>query len=119
MLYASSKALIVKGLGSTNFSGNLFLSSKSDFTPNAFAKRRNQDSLPSPMSESERQIAAIRDAEDRARATDFVGTQARATHVGKSVGFDWNEEAESAVRALGQIQDDHLVVLVCFLLYSL
>ena len=111
MLYASTRNALTIGLGSTHFSDSLFATAKSDLTSEAYAAHKAHNAAPKPLSNREKEMADILEAERQAGNTTYEGTSARRSHVGK-VGLNWNEEAEAAVKELGQGDDDHLLLLV-------
>ncbi|THH05760.1 hypothetical protein EW145_g4563 [Phellinidium pouzarii] len=110
MLYASTRASLTKSLGSANFTDALFATSKGDLTAESYATHKAHTNAPQPLSARERQIADER-AADRRSAGTYEGSSARRNHVGKAVGLKWSDEAEDAVKALGEGKDDTLVLL--------
>lgn len=111
MLYASTRNALTKGLGSTHFSDSLFANSKAELTRESYAAHIAHNAAPMPMSAREKELADILEAERKAGTTTYEGTSARRTHVGV-VGLNWTAEAETAVKELGQGDDDHLLLLV-------
>ena len=113
MLYASSRATLIRHLGSTHFTDSLFATSKADLTPKAYAAHKAHHAAPQPLSAREQEIADARAAE-RASGAVYEGSSARRNHLGTVVGMQWSEDAEKAVRDLGEGDGSSLVLLVSF-----
>lgn len=112
MLYASSRNNLTKALGSTHFTDNLFATSKSDVTAEAYKKHRQHLAAPKPMSEREKEMAEVRAAERQAGGGTYEGSSARRTHIGNAIGFQWPEDAQEALQALLGDEESRLLVLV-------
>ncbi|KAF5391931.1 hypothetical protein D9757_001849 [Collybiopsis confluens] len=110
MLYASSRASLLKSLGSTTFTDNLFATSKSDLTPESYLAHRKHMAAPKPLSAREQEVADIRAAE-RENAPSYEGSRTRQSMVGTGVGLKWSLNVESAVEDLGKGQDSAIVVI--------
>ncbi|KAJ7349164.1 hypothetical protein DFH08DRAFT_864589 [Mycena albidolilacea] len=111
MLYASSRASLLKSLGSTLFSDSIFATSKADLTAEAYAAHRRHVLAPKPLSASEQEMADVRAAERHAGGLSvYQGSRARTTHVGKTIGMPWAADFEDAVKGLGEGDDSVLVV---------
>lgn len=115
MLYASTRNSLTKSLGSTHFTDTLFATSKTDITPAAYASHKAHIAAPKlvVMTDREREMEAVRDAERQAGGGNYEGSRARRSHVGR-IAMNWSEEAETAVRDMGQTEGDYLVVMVRF-----
>ncbi|THH31158.1 hypothetical protein EUX98_g3036 [Antrodiella citrinella] len=112
MLYASTRNNLTKALGSTHFTDNLFATSKADVTADAYKKHIAHLNAPKPMSDWEKEMATIKAAEREAGGANYEGSRARRNPLGSSaMGFQWNEDAEIALKELAEGQDSHLVVL--------
>jgi len=109
MLYASTRASLLKSLGSTLFSDNIFATSKADLTPEAYAAHRRHQAAPHPLSARDKELADMRAVES---ATSYEGSRARASHVGTGVGLQWSEEVVSAVRNLISSSGSSIVIAV-------
>ncbi|KAF9068699.1 hypothetical protein BDP27DRAFT_1421687 [Rhodocollybia butyracea] len=109
MLYASTRASLLKSLGSTVFTDSLFATSKSDLTHEAYLSHLKHMAAPKPLSAREQEMADIRAAE-RSTPT-YEGSRARTSIVGTGVGLDWTPEVESAVEDLGKGEEDAIVVI--------
>jgi twinfilin-like protein len=110
MLYASTRASLFKGLGSTLFTDSIFATSKTDLTAEAYAAHLKHLAAPKPLSAREQEIADLRLAESG--TASLHGSRARINHIGTGVGFNWSIEAEEAVTALARGIGCALVVVV-------
>ncbi|KAJ7702273.1 hypothetical protein B0H17DRAFT_1043471 [Mycena rosella] len=112
MLYASSRASLLKSLGSTLFSDSIFATSKGDLTPEAYAAHRRHVTAPKPLSASEQEMADVRAAERQAGGLSaYQGSRARTSHIGQTIGMSWTADLEDAVKGLSEGDDSVLVVL--------
>jgi len=110
MLYASTRASLLKGLGSTLFTDPIFATCKTDLTAEAYAAHLKHLAAPKPLSAREQEMSDLRLAES---GTDSLhGCQARINHIGTGVGFNWSIEAEEAVTELARGGGCALVVIV-------
>jgi len=110
MLYASSRASLLKSLGSTSFADSLFATSKADLTPEAYNAHLKHMAAPKPLSAREQEIADIRAAE-RVNAPAYEGSRARTSIVGTGVGLNWTAEVENAVEELGRGEEGSIVTV--------
>ena len=113
MLYASTRASLIKGLGASLFTDSIFATSKADLTPDAYRAHQRHQAAPKPLSSREQELSDLRIAENTAAA--YEGSRARASHVGNPVGFQWADEAQHAVSQLVEGEGCILVLLVCSL----
>ncbi|CAA7267890.1 unnamed protein product [Cyclocybe aegerita] len=109
MLYASTRLLLLKSLGSTLFTDSIFATSKDDLTSEAYASHKLHATAPHPLSVREQELADLRTAENK--SASYEGSRTRASHVGTSVGLNWSEEVEDAVVELSRGDGDSLVIL--------
>lgn len=110
MLYASTRASLMKSLGSASFTDSIFATSKADLTPEAYESHRKHVSAPKPLSAREQEMATIRAAE--AASSSYEGNKARASPLSTGVGLTWTEDVENAVKQLGEGEDSGLVIIV-------
>jgi twinfilin-like protein len=111
MLYASSRASLLKSLGSTLFSDSIFATSKADLTPEAYAAHRRHVAAPKPLSANEQEMADVRAAEREAGGLSaYQGSRARTSHIGQTIGMPWAADMEDAVRGLSDSDDSVLVI---------
>lgn len=114
MLYASSRASLLKSLGSTVFTDSIFATSKADLTADAYQAHLRHLAAPKPLSAREQEIADVRAAENT--SASYEGSRARASHVAP-VGFKWAPEVEQAIVELVRSDSSAIVVMVsCFLI---
>ncbi|KAH8106779.1 actin depolymerizing protein [Cristinia sonorae] len=112
MLYASTRNNLTKSLGSAHFKDNLFATSKEDVTADAYKRHLAHLNAPKPMSEREKEMAAVKAAEREAGGLHYEGSQARRNPLGSTaMGFKWEEKAEEALKDLASSEEGHLVVL--------
>ncbi|KAJ3905364.1 hypothetical protein F5879DRAFT_950964 [Lentinula edodes] len=110
MLYAATRASLLKHLGSTVFTDSLFATSKSDLTPEAYLAHLKHIAAPKPLSSREQEMEDIRLAE-RSNAPSYEGSRARTSIVGTGVGLNWTADVESAVKEMGNSDESGLVVI--------
>ncbi|KAG6818214.1 hypothetical protein H0H87_000119 [Tephrocybe sp. NHM501043] len=108
MLYASTRASLLKALGSTLFTDTIFATSKADLTPEAYASHRRHVTAPKPLSAREQEMAEVRAAESSGA---YEGSRARVNHIGAGVGLIWSQPLEDAVRLFAQAEHGAIVVV--------
>jgi twinfilin-like protein len=113
MLYASTRASLLKSLGSTLFTDTIFATSTADLTSEAYAAHQRHIAAPKPLSSREQEMADIRTVES---GSVYEGSRARASHIGTGVGLPWSQEVEDAVRDLGTGDGCAVVVVVNMIL---
>ena len=110
MLYASSRASLIKTLGSSHFPNSYFATSLADLTPSAYTAHLSRLAESPPLSPAEREMAVLSLAEREAgSAPDFSRTP--VNHL-TGVGLQWSDEVERAVVQLGEGVGGRLVVIV-------
>lgn len=109
MLYASTRASLLKSLGSAVFTDSLFATSKSDLTPEAYMAHKRHLAAPKPLSQREQEVADVRAAESGGA---YEGSRVRTNHIGTGVGLHWTEEVETAVKDLGGGNGSVILVIV-------
>ncbi|KAG5634571.1 hypothetical protein H0H81_001496, partial [Sphagnurus paluster] len=105
MLYASSRASLLKALGSTLFTDAIFATSKEDLTPDAYAAHKRHLAAPKPLSAREQELA---EAES---GSTYEGSRARASHVRTGVGFSWPQQLKDVIVELNQGGGPTLIVI--------
>jgi twinfilin len=112
MLYASTRNALTKHLGSSTFVDTIYATSKDDLTPEAYAAHKRHLAAPKPMSAREKEMADIKAAERQAGGTTYQGSSARSSPFGTGVGLAWAEDAQNAVKALADANEDAIVTMV-------
>ncbi|KAG6814291.1 hypothetical protein H0H92_013416 [Tricholoma furcatifolium] len=108
MLYASTRASLLRELGSNLFTDAIFATSKADLTPDAYAAHRRHVNAPKPLSAREQEMADVRAAE---AGGAYEGSRARVNHIGTGVGLRWSDDLEDAVKQLAQAEHGAIVVI--------
>ena len=112
MLYASTLNSVTKSLGPTNFTDNMNATSKKDVTGEAYAKHLRDQAAPKPMSQREKELAELDEAEKKA-ADGYQGNNARTSHLsGAAVGFKWSSDVKEAFERLAVEGSSKLLVAV-------
>ena len=110
MLYASTRANLLKGLGSTVFTDSIFATIKDDLTPHAYQAHQRHQAAPKPLSSREQEAADARIAENA--AATYAGSRVTANHIGTGVGLNWSPEADEAVAQLAEGGQTAIIILV-------
>ncbi|KAG7086565.1 hypothetical protein E1B28_002512 [Marasmius oreades] len=114
MLYASTRASLLKSLGSTSFTDSLSATSRSDITPDGYKAHLASRAAPKPLSAREKELEDARAAERAASNATYQGSSGRASHLGAAgskVGMPWKEDAERAIEELAQGMEAAAVVI--------
>ncbi|KAJ4487545.1 hypothetical protein J3R30DRAFT_3696301 [Lentinula aciculospora] len=111
MLYASTRASLLKHLGSTVFTDSLFATSKSDLTSEAYLAHLKHIAAPKPLSTREQEMEDIRLAERNSNTPSYEGSRSRTSIVGTGVGLNWTADVEKAVEELGNGSGSGIVVI--------
>ena len=110
MLYASTRPILFRSLGSTSFTDSIFATTKSDFTAESYASHLRHNAAPHPLSAREKEMADLRSAENE--AANYQGSSARSSPFGTGVGLGWSKEVEDAVSELGRENKSAVVIIV-------
>lgn len=110
MLYAATRASLLKSLGSTLFTDSIFATSKVDITEESYTAHLRHIAAPKPLSSRERELADLRAAENT--AASYEGSKGRASHIGTGVGLKWSPDVEDAILELGKGERSTVVVIV-------
>ena len=112
MLYASTRTSVTKSLGSTHFTDSIFATSKREVTGEAYARHLRNLAAPKPMSQREKELAEMAEAEKRT-ADAYQGSNARKNPLsGAVVGFAWSSDVEEAFKQLALEESSKLLVVV-------
>ncbi|TCD63294.1 Twinfilin-1 [Steccherinum ochraceum] len=113
MLYASTRNNLTKSLGAAHFTDSLFATKFEELTADAYKRHLAHLNAPKPMSEREKEMAAVKAAEREAGGSYYEGSRARRNPLGsQAMGLTWDQESEDAVREMGSSGDRRLVILV-------
>lgn len=86
--------------------------SKTDVTGHAYARHLRDLTAPKPMSQRERDLAEMAEAEKKA-ADEYQGNNTRESHLrGAVVGFAWSSDVENAFKQLAVEESSKLLVVV-------
>ncbi|GAA5904532.1 hypothetical protein JCM5296_005476 [Sporobolomyces johnsonii] len=97
MLYASTRATLVRSLGDSRFETSIFATGKADLTYTSYLSHLTHDAASAPLTAREQEMAAIRAAE--AATAEQDGDDPRAQQ-GRSMIFGTNEAKGGAKDAL-------------------
>lgn len=109
MLYSSSKSRLLKALGEAAFTDSIHATSPSDLTPTAYRKHLDALAAPPPLTERERALQEVKQAEYEASKEDaFRGTGGgvrggsgpMSAVMGVGAGLTWGEGVEEALKEL-------------------
>lgn len=114
MLYASTRPLLLRSLGSNLFTDSIFATSKADLTAESYAAHLRHNAAPHPLSSREQEMADLRIAENE--TANYKGSSTRNSPIGTGVGFKWSKDVENAVVELGQGNKSAVVILVSTIL---
>ncbi|KJA18548.1 hypothetical protein HYPSUDRAFT_45071 [Hypholoma sublateritium FD-334 SS-4] len=109
MLYASTRPLLLRSLGSTSFTDSIFATTKADFTAESYASHLRHNAAPHPLSAREQEMADLRAAENE--AANYQGSSVRNSPIGTGVGLNWSKEVENAVSELGQGNKSTVIII--------
>ena len=108
MLFASTRLTLVRELGSEHFRESIFTTTPEELTPAGFEKHDAHANLQAPLTEEEESLGQVK----RAEAEAGQGSGRREIHLSKSLAMPVNEDALSALEAVGKGVKP-LVMLVC------
>ncbi|KAF5373181.1 hypothetical protein D9758_001635 [Tetrapyrgos nigripes] len=113
MLYASTRSSLLKSLGSTLFNDSIFATSKDDLTPEAYKAHLAHLAAPKPLSAREKELEDIKAAErESGTSTPYEGARKMASPLVTGHGLNWSEEVEQAVKALGEDEEEKILVIM-------
>lgn len=105
MLYASTRATLMKDLGDYRFKDSVYGSNPAEFTREGYAKHCAHQKSAAPLTEREKEIEELKKTEHGSH----IGTETRHSHV-SGVVFPVHDDAISAIRNLSS-GDINLVLL--------
>ncbi|TEA22342.1 Twinfilin [Colletotrichum sidae] len=98
MLFASTRLTLVRKLGSEHFRESIFATTPEELSSQGFAKHDAHTELEAPLTEEERSLGAVKQAEAEAS----TGTGTREIHLSKTLAMPIAEDALAAMKELGQ-----------------
>jgi twinfilin-like protein len=107
MLYASTRASLIKSLGSSHFPNSFFATSLADLTPAAYTAHLARLAESPPLSPAEKEMAAA----EREAGSVFDFSMTPSNNI-TGVGLQWSDDVEHAVVQLGEGVGGRLVVMV-------
>ncbi|KAI5855097.1 actin depolymerizing protein [Durotheca rogersii] len=107
MLFAATRLALVRELGSEHFRETLFATAPDELTPDGFARHDRHAALAAPLTDEERDLAAVKRAEAEAGA----GTAVREIHLSKTMNMPVATDALVALSELGRGDGSGLVML--------
>ena len=107
MLFASTRLTLVRELGAERFRDTFFATTKEELTADGWRKHERHGELTAPLTEEERILQGVRDAEAEASR----GTTSRSSHVSSGLSFPIATEALDSLRGLAT-SESNLVQLV-------
>ena len=93
--------------GTEHFGSTLFVTEQAELTAEGWAKHEAHGALSAPLTEEERNLEGIREAE----AKESMGTSVRRGHVSNGLSMPISEEAVAALKSL-QAGGENIVQLV-------
>lgn len=108
MLFAATRLTLVRELGVERFRETLFVTTKAELTADGWAKHQSHVALQAPLTDEERSLAGVREAED----AESRGTGARKSHVSSGLALDMDHGLVDGLRELGGGAPGRLVQVV-------
>ncbi|GKT81860.1 cofilin/tropomyosin-type actin-binding protein [Colletotrichum tofieldiae] len=96
MLFASTRLTLVRKLGSEHFRESIFATAPEELSAKGFAKHDAHTELEAPLTEEERSLGAVKQAEQEAS----TGTGTREIHLSKTLAMPIAEDALAALKEL-------------------
>ncbi|KZL84131.1 cofilin tropomyosin-type actin-binding protein [Colletotrichum incanum] len=107
MLFASTRLTLVRKLGSEHFRESIFATTPEELSAKGFAKHDAHTELEAPLTEEERSLGAVKQAEQEAS----TGTGTREIHLSKTLAMPIAEDALAALKELSSDSGKVLVML--------
>ncbi|KAF9875245.1 cofilin tropomyosin-type actin-binding protein [Colletotrichum karsti] len=98
MLFASTRLTLVRKLGSEHFRESIFSTTPEELSAQGFAKHDAHTELEAPLTEEERSLGAVKQAEAEAS----TGTGSREIHLSKTLAMPIAEDALAAMKELNE-----------------
>ncbi|KAH0565599.1 hypothetical protein GP486_001014 [Trichoglossum hirsutum] len=101
-LFASTRATLLRELGTEKFRESLFATTKQELTADGFRRYDKHTETKAPLTEEEEALQSIKQAE----AEMSMGTSSRASHTSSGISFPLTDEALQALKGLGGGRDN-------------
>lgn len=111
MLFASTRLTLVRELGREHFRETIYATTRDELTPEGFEKHDKHEQLEAPLTEQERDLEGVKQAEAVEGAR---GTGSREIHLGQRMAMPILDDALAALKELKPDGGRSLVTLVCF-----
>lgn len=109
MLFASTRLTLVRELGREHFRETIFTTAQDELTPEGFDKHDKHEKLEAPLTEEERSLAGVKQAEAEEGSR---GTGSREIHLAQTMQMPVGEDALASLKELGADGGRNLVMLV-------
>lgn len=110
MLFASTRLTLVRELGREHFRETIFATTRDELTPEGFARHDRHEGLAAPLTEEERSLQGVKEAE--AEEGGRGGTGTREIGMGQTMTMPVGEDALACLKELGGEGGRNLVMLV-------
>ncbi|GBB95568.1 hypothetical protein RclHR1_02570002 [Rhizophagus clarus] len=98
MLYASTRATLLKELGDSHFIDSMYGTTVSEFTLDGYQKHKEHKEAEAPLTAREKELAEVKTAEASANAFSYSTRKSHAS----GISFPMSEEAVQAIQSLQQ-----------------
>ena len=109
MLFASTRLTLVRELGREHFRETIYTTTRDELTPEGFEKHDKHEQLEAPLTEEERSLEGVKQAEAVEGAR---GTGSREIHLGQRMAMPVLDDALEALKELKPEGGRSLVTLV-------
>lgn len=111
MLFASTRLTLVRELGREHFRDTIYATTRDELTPEGFEKHDKHEQLEAPLTEQERDLEGVKQAE---AAEGARGTGSRELNLGQRMAMPVLDNALAALKELKPDGGRSLVMLVCY-----
>lgn len=109
MLFAATRLTLVRELGREHFRETIFATTRDELTPEGFLKHDKHERLEAPLTEEERSLQGVKDAEAEEGSR---GTGTRDIHLSQTMNMPVKEDALASLKELSAEGGKNLVMLV-------
>lgn len=110
MLFASTRLTLVRELGREHFRETIYTTTRDELTPEGFEKHDKHEQLEAPLTEEERSLEGVKQAEAIEGARG--GTASREIPMGQRMAMPVLDDALAALKELAPDGGRSLVTLV-------